>query len=270
MTLSTFGLILPSSCFIVDPAVFFGAFLGPIFAILLFNIVIFIMVIRVLIKHTWNAHGHTKEKMNKKIIARLLVSIVGVMFLFGLTWLFGALTVIGFGDARASTAFQVLFVICNAFQGFFIFLFFCVFSTDARDSWLELLSYCRQSWHPSQAMYGSSKSNAAHKKVKTTSVIDSKLTSTKIGCNLSTDDLSMKEKHATTATEQAKEKPSVEIHETNISMDNKIDLKSSEMKEKRQVLERKIHNNHGQSAEADFLDNENDSSSEPHDNETNA
>ena len=211
--------------------------------------------------------------MNKKIIARLLVSIVGVMFLFGLTWLFGAFTVTGFGDARASTAFQVLFVVLNAFQGFFIFLFFCVFSTDARDSWLELLSYCRKSSHPSQAMYGSSKSNTAHTKVKTTSANDSKLTSTKIGCNLSTDDLSMKEKHDTSAAEQAKEKLSVEnpdIHDTNISMDNKISLESSEMKEKKQVLEKKIYNSHGQSAEVDFLDNDNDGSSEPNDNETNA
>ena len=60
------------------------------------------------------------------------------MFLFGLTWLFGTLTVTGLRDSRASTAFQTLFVLLNAFQGFFIFLFFCVFSKDARESWLEL------------------------------------------------------------------------------------------------------------------------------------
>ena len=119
-------------------------------------------------------------------------------------------------------------------------------------------------------MYGSSKSNTAHKKIKTTSVIDSKLTSTKIGCSLSTDDLSMKEKHDPRVVEQAKETLSVEIHETNISMDNKIDLESSEMKEKKQVLERKIYNNHSQSAEADLLENDNDGSSEPNGNETNA
>ena len=77
----------PSSCLDFDPAVFFGAFLAPMLSILLFNSVIFIMVIKILIKHTWNARGHTKEQMSKKVAIRLLMSIASVMFLFGLTWL---------------------------------------------------------------------------------------------------------------------------------------------------------------------------------------
>ena len=162
------------SCFISDPAVFFATFLGPIFVILLFNAVIFVMVMRVLIKQTQNKIGRTKEQMNKKTAIRLLTSIAGVMSLFGLTWLFGALTVTGFGDARASTAFQVLFVICNAFQGFFICLFFCVFSKDARESWLELLSCahgrCKSKLlYSSKTKYISSGSNTIRKKSSTLS-----------------------------------------------------------------------------------------------------
>ena len=161
------------SCFISDPAVFFATFLGPIFVILLFNVVIFVMVMRV-IKHTQNKIGRTKGQMNKKSAIRLLVSIAGVMSLFGLTWLFGALIVTGFGDARASTAFQVLFVIFNALQGFFICLFFCVFSKDAQESWLELLSHAhgRQkstSLYSSKTKYSSSKSNMMRKKSSTLS-----------------------------------------------------------------------------------------------------
>ena len=250
-----FVLFLLSSCFVFDPAVFFGAFLGPIFAILIFNVVIFIMVIGVLIKHTRNKIGRTKEQMNKKTAIRLVISIAGVMFLFGLTWLFGALTVTGFGDARASTAFQALFVICNAFQGFFIFLFFCVFSKDARESWLELLCcgrYHSKSLHPSQAKYGSSSGNATRKKFKTASsgLSDSKLTSaisSKNGYNSSTDDLGKEERYTdiplTSAAEQDKEKPSVtfkddpEITETNFDTDKKVDLGSSEMK-KEEVVEK--------------------------------
>ena len=57
------------------------------------------------------------------------------MSLFGLTWIFGALTISG-----ASLPFQILFVVFNGFQGFFIFLFLCVFSTDARELWKESLS----------------------------------------------------------------------------------------------------------------------------------
>ena len=108
--------------------------------------------------------------MNKKTVVRLVISIAGIMFLFGLTWLFGALTVTGFGSVTASFAFQVLFVICNAFQGFFIFLFFCVFNKDARDLWIELLScghYKSKPLHSSQAKYATG--NAIFEKIKTTS-----------------------------------------------------------------------------------------------------
>ena len=157
------------SCFISDPAVFFSTFLGPIFVILLFNVVIFIMVIGVLIKHSLNTRSRTAEQVNKKKTAvKLLISMTGIMFLFGLTWLFGALTVTGLRNSSASAAFQVLFVFLNAFQGFFIFLFFCVFSKDARDAWLELFCcghYKSKSLHPLQAKHGASntqkKSNTA-------------------------------------------------------------------------------------------------------------
>lgn len=57
------------------------------------------------------------------------------MSLFGLTWIFGALTISG-----ASLPFQILFVVSNGFQGFFIFLFLCVSRKDARELWKESLS----------------------------------------------------------------------------------------------------------------------------------
>ncbi len=54
--------------------------------------------------------------------------------MFGLSWLFGALTII---DAEG--AFDWLFVIFNTLQGFFLFVFFCVIGKDARDEWLNVL-----------------------------------------------------------------------------------------------------------------------------------
>ena len=246
-----------SSCFVSDPAVFFGAFLGPIFAILLFNVVIYVLVIGVIIKHTRNKLDHTEEQTNMKTIIRLLLGIAKLLFIFGLTWLFGALTVTGFGDARASTAFQVLFVICNAFQGFFIFLFFCVLSKDGRESWLVLLScghYKPKSLYPLQTKNGSSGLNATQEKFITSSkgLADSNLTSSissKTGYDSGIGDCSKKERHTnlplTSVAEQRKEKPSVmafnnhpENHETNVSTDQKVDLGSFEVKEKEQVPER--------------------------------
>ena len=88
--------------------------------------------------------------MDRKTAGRLLISIVGVMSLFGLTWLFGAFTVVG-----ATLVFQVLFAIFNSLQGFFIFLFYCVFSRDARELWKETLSCGR---YKSKPRYTSRKS----------------------------------------------------------------------------------------------------------------
>ena len=128
---------------------FFGAFLGPILAVLLFNLVILVMVVTVLLRHARNTMGRTKEQLNQKTTIRLLISITGIVFLFGLTWVFGALTI-----SDASLPFQIIFVVSNGFQGFFIFLFFCVFSKDARELWVEFLTCGRYKSvsHPSRVL----------------------------------------------------------------------------------------------------------------------
>ena len=115
---------------------FFGAFLVPIFAVLLFNTIIFVIVISVLTKQIRKKYA-TKDHANRKIAFRLMISTMGVMSLFGLTWVFGALTV-----REASTAFQFVFAIFNSLQGFFIFLFFCVFGEEAKTFWQQVLC-CR-------------------------------------------------------------------------------------------------------------------------------
>jgi len=66
---------------------------------------------------------------------RLLISIMGVMVLFGLTWALAALTI-----SEASLVFQIPFAAFNSLQGFFLFLFFCVFSEDARNFWRQVFS----------------------------------------------------------------------------------------------------------------------------------
>ena len=131
---NTLLLISPShSCFIGDVRVFFAAFLGPIFAVLLFNLVTFIIVIVVLIRHTRNKLGKTTDaRKQRKSNIRLAMSLFGIMILFGLTWVLGAFTI-----SEASLTFQILFAIFNSLQGFFIFIFFCVLNKDVRQLWLE-------------------------------------------------------------------------------------------------------------------------------------
>ena len=143
-------LLSPNRCFIGNTATFFAAFLGPIMAVVVFNCVIFVMVIIVLIRHKRRSkQSGLKSSEGGGSIIRLMISVTGIMSLFGLTWIFGALTV-----DKASLAFQVIFVILNSLQGFFIFLFLCVSGRDARELWLELLCcgrYKSSYLHPSSA-----------------------------------------------------------------------------------------------------------------------
>ena len=172
--------------------------------------------------------------MNNKTAIKLLVNTAGIMFLFGLTWLFGALTVTGFGSATASFAFQVLFVICNAFQGFFIFLFFCVFNKDARDLWLELLScghYKSKPLRSSQAKYANlgAPGNTASSGLPSNTA---SAMSNKGGDNLSIDDPSKYKRFTdtplTSTAEQKDEDPWMgtfkgdsKVHETNVGTEQR-------------------------------------------------
>jgi hypothetical protein len=80
-----------------------------------------------------------------------MISIGGVMFLFGLTWLFAVLT---FSVTGLRETFQVLFTVFNSFQGFFIFVFVCILNKEVIESWREVLScgrYQSKLLHPTPA-----------------------------------------------------------------------------------------------------------------------
>lgn len=108
---------------------FFGAFLGPIVAVLIFDV-----IVAVLVQCSIHTLGKVKEIDQKTTICLLLV-IVGVTFLFALTWTFGA-----FAISSTSLTFQILFAVFNTLLGFFIFLFFCVLNKDARGAWKKVLT----------------------------------------------------------------------------------------------------------------------------------
>ena len=95
------------------------------------------VVIAILVRHTRGTMTRKKEAIGTKTVVRLMISIAGIIFLFGLSWLFAALTVTVQGIRLPA---QVLFAVFNSLQGFFIFIFFCVLSEEARESWKELIS----------------------------------------------------------------------------------------------------------------------------------
>ena len=97
-------------------------------------------MIGVLVKYTHGTLARKNKSIDAKTVIRLMISVTGITFLFGTSWLFAALT-ITVEEVRKPA--QVLFAIFNSLQGFFIFLFLCIFSKEARESWAQVLSFGR-------------------------------------------------------------------------------------------------------------------------------
>ena len=78
----------------------------------------------------------TKDSQNMVAnTVKTFISIVSVMVIFGLSWIFGALSI-----DRAAVVFQWFFVIFCTSQGFVLFIFFCVIGKDACEEWRNLLT----------------------------------------------------------------------------------------------------------------------------------
>ena len=127
-----FGTFLLFSCFVSDPRIHYPIFLAPMFIIISFNIVIFVIVTRVLLKHR-----KTNQAKENFTLIRTAASIFSVMTLFGLFWIIGLFSV-----DKASVFFQWPFLLFNTLQGFILFLFLGVI--NARDEWKQLLTCNRQ------------------------------------------------------------------------------------------------------------------------------
>ena len=110
---------------------FFVAFLGPILLVLVFNLIIFIVVIVVLVRNVTKRSKGSNTGVQLSAF-QVMLNITGVAFLFGLTWIFGVLTVV-----NKHQAFQIMFTVVNAFQGFFIFVFCCVLNKDVRSAYAD-------------------------------------------------------------------------------------------------------------------------------------
>ena len=76
-----------------------------------------------------------------------LISLVGINFLLGITWVFVVLYVI-FDDDVIDFIVWFLFWLFTPLQGFFIFFFFVVLNADARKAWKKLLCSCKKKAKP--------------------------------------------------------------------------------------------------------------------------
>ena len=122
--------------------------------VILFNLGILCCVIFVLIRRTKN-DSKRKDSLSPATVARLVAGIIGIMSILGMMWLFAALTV-NTGDQTLRNIFQTLFTLSASFQGFFVFVFFCVANKVARESWKELIycgKYRSKVLHPQVVIY---------------------------------------------------------------------------------------------------------------------
>ena len=135
------------SCFISNVVVFFGAFLGLILLVIIFNAIIFVITIVILVKNYINRNSHHESKaiLPPKEVLKLILSLSGIMILLGLSWILSLFTFSGARDnPDASFSLQLLFVLINSFQGFFLFVFFIVLNTEVRKLWFAILCLCRK------------------------------------------------------------------------------------------------------------------------------
>ncbi|XP_077977066.1 adhesion G-protein coupled receptor G6-like [Glandiceps talaboti] len=111
---------------------FLGAFLAPMSLVLIFNTVIFCLVIY----QICGLNSKALTANERFTITAQLRAAVGFMVLLGLTWI---LAIFAIGDA--SLVFQYLFAIFNSLQGLFIFIFHCAMKKEIQSEWRK--SFCK-------------------------------------------------------------------------------------------------------------------------------
>ncbi|XP_071959935.1 uncharacterized protein [Antedon mediterranea] len=143
-------------CFIPSGNVRNYGFILIIGILLLFNVVVFILVMRTLT--CGRKIAKTVDQTKREIVMKRLQNAIAVSVLLGLTWVFGFLAIDA--DSTSRDAFQLLFCIFNSLQGLFIFLLFCVRQKDIRDAWKTC---CKESDRAKRAKYATDTSNSKGK-----------------------------------------------------------------------------------------------------------
>ncbi|XP_071510782.1 uncharacterized protein [Diadema antillarum] len=112
-----------------------GAVLVPIATIIIYDTIVFTMVMRRLSQRV-DGKRMTRPKYKENL--QRVQHAVGFIIVMGTTWIFGFLTSI----EAATVAFQIIFIIFNSLQGVFIFLFYCFRRPAIRAKWRKALCCC--------------------------------------------------------------------------------------------------------------------------------
>ncbi|XP_071507975.1 adhesion G-protein coupled receptor G6-like [Diadema antillarum] len=112
-----------------------GGVLVPVGVIMVFNVVVFVRVIRRLNK---TVKGRVIDETEKRQRLRRFQNAICILLLMGLTWALGYLSLI----RRANKAVIAVFTVLNSLQGFFIFVLYCVRQPLVRGIWRSQFQLC--------------------------------------------------------------------------------------------------------------------------------
>lgn len=115
------------SCFMSDRRIHYGLFLVPLFVMIIFNTISFILVIRVILKKQRKPQKQVARNMAKRIVV-----IFCLMSTFGIFWLLGAASV-----SQAAIFFEWPFIVLNIAQGIILFVYIVVIG--AQNEWRNML-----------------------------------------------------------------------------------------------------------------------------------
>ncbi|XP_019639630.1 PREDICTED: uncharacterized protein LOC109481491 [Branchiostoma belcheri] len=140
-----------SVCWLQGNQLYYG-FLLPAGLVLVFNTIVYIMVISKL-----SCGGRTDGKVahpRSGATKQNLRIAIAIMVLVGLTWIFGFFMI---SDGRI--VFSYLFCIFNSLQGFFIFIFHCLRQKEVRNLWLKFCGCLVDDSRATKYSTGTSSSN---------------------------------------------------------------------------------------------------------------
>ncbi|XP_050314725.1 latrophilin Cirl-like isoform X2 [Anthonomus grandis grandis] len=142
-------------CWLKTDNYFIYTFVGPVLIVMLLNVIFLTMAIVMMCRHASasvsmknkehsrlaSTSGKEENALRMKFDLAWLKGAFVLVFLLGLTWIFGFLYI-----NQESVAMAYLFATFNSFQGFFIFLFHCVQNEKVRKEYRKFIR--RHSWLP--------------------------------------------------------------------------------------------------------------------------
>ncbi|XP_070568956.1 adhesion G-protein coupled receptor G6-like [Ptychodera flava] len=133
---------------------FYVALLAPLCLVLIFNSVIYCLVIYQICGLNSKAMtAHERYSYMSQLRAA-----IGLMVLLGLTWAFAI-----FAVGEASLVFNYLFAIFNSLQGLFIFVFHCVMKKEIKNGWKKICCRFKTTQYTTTDESGKTNSSSALK-----------------------------------------------------------------------------------------------------------